>query len=903
VVKDLRHFLGAFIVSVMIGSFFLSNAQEIPNPSVEDSLIKHINFYGESKEITGYRVNGFIKIDGILSEDVWQNPGVTGFTQQDPDEGKLATEKTVAWVAFDDEAIYVAAKMYDRDAKSIVSRLGRRDQELASDFIAFGIDSYNDKQTGFYFLVRPSGAIEDGTISNDSWFDNTWDGVWDSAAKIDSNGWTAEFRIPYSQLRFTKKEDYVWGFNVLRFIQRKQENDYLSPIPKNNSREVSLYPSLVGISNISPPRRLEFLPYAVGSASFLDYNENDPFGRARRTETKIGTDLKWGISSNFTLDGTINPDFGQVELDPAVVNLSAFETFFDEKRPFFIEGSGIFSFGYRGATSNWGFNSSQPNFFYSRRIGRSPQIEVDTDGEVDSPINTTIISAAKISGKTKHNWEVGVLSALTAREYAEVDSQGVRSQQEVEPLTTYNVARAFHNFGDNRFGLGFLGTAVVRDLRTEEQKNTLRDNAFTGGIDGYTFIGAKKTWALNGWIGASHLTGSKQAIVELQESSQHYYQRPDFKYVRLDSNRTILNGWAGRIALNKEKGNFYLNTAIGVNSPGFETNDLGFHWRSNIINSHFVLGYMWFQPGRYFRNARIFAATFRNYDFDGNKTWDGVMGFVHGQFHNYWWFDGEIGFAPRVLDNTRTRGGPLMLNPRAFWFGFLGATDDRKPIVFNLGGNYSASDAGGYDFQIQGKILWKPSSGMEISLEPKFYRNHAIAQWIDNIDDPTATFTYGKRHLFALMDQQEFSSSVRFNYTFTPKLSFELYMQPLISSGIFQDFKEFAEPGTFNFNHYGQGNSQIDYDEVNNQYEIDPDGSGQNNFRIDNPDFNFRSLRGTTVLRWEYAPGSILYFVWTHERSGDELLGEFNFRRDMNELSDLRANNIFLVKISYWVNP
>ncbi|NIW78956.1 MAG: hydrolase, partial [Calditrichae bacterium] len=359
---------------------------------------------------------------------------------------------TVVWVSYDDEAIYVAGRMLETSPDSIVALLGRRDQDLASDYFAIGIDSYHDKQTGFYFLVTPCGAIADGRIYNDSWFDDTWDGVWDSAAKIDSLGWCAEMRIPFSQLRFTKKTEYVWGFNVERFIQRKQETSQLVLIPKESSGHISFYPSLVGIKYIQPPRRLEFLPYAVTSGQFLSYGPDDPFDRDFIFYKSAGADLKIGLSSNFTLDGTVNPDFGQVELDPAVVNLTAFETFFDEKRPFFIEGADIFSFGQRGATNYWGFNSNIPTFFYSRRIGRTPQVEPIHDGEEDIPPNTTIIGATKISGKTRHNWEIGVLNALTSREYAEVDSEDVRFQEEAEPLTFYNVTRAFKNFKDNRLG-------------------------------------------------------------------------------------------------------------------------------------------------------------------------------------------------------------------------------------------------------------------------------------------------------------------------------------------------------------------------------------------------------------------------------------------------------------------
>ena len=891
-----------FLLNLIIFEIYsIGFAQQGRQPDRPQLTNKHINFYGETKEVPAYRLNHPVKLDGILSEQVWQNPGVTGFTQRDPHEGKPATEKTVVWVAYDDEAIYAAARMFDSSPDSIVALLGRRDKDLTTDYFAIAIDAYRDKQTGFYFLLTPAGAIADGRIYNDSWFDDTWDGVWDGAVKTDSLGWCVEMRIPYSQLRFTKKDEYIWGFNVERYVQRKQETSQLVVIPKKASGHVSFYPSLVGIKNIQPPRRLEILPYGVASGQFLSYGPDDPFDRDFIFYKSAGADLKIGLSSNFTLDGTVNPDFGQVELDPAVVNLTAFETFYDEKRPFFIEGANIFSFGQRGATNYWGFNSNVPSFFYSRRIGRAPQVEPVHDGEEDIPTSTTIIGAAKISGKTRHNWEIGVLNALTSREYAEVDSAGVRFQEEAEPLTFYNVTRAFKNFKDNRFGLGFLSTAVIRDLRTENLQNSLRRNAFAGGLDGYLFFGKTKKWALSGWFGASQVSGSKQTITDLQESPQHYYQRPDFEHEHLDTNRTSLGGWASRVALNKEKGNYYINAAVGVNSPGFETNDLGFHWQGNIINQHLVGGYKWFEPGKVFRNASVYLANFRSFDFDGNRTAEGVMGFVYADFLNYWGMSFDGGYNPETLDITRTRGGPIMISPPAYWFDFTGYSDNRKQVVLNLSGSYSANTPGGWDYSLGAGLQWKPGSRLEVQLSPSFYRDHAIAQWIDDYEDPTAVHTFATRYIFGILDHKQVSASIRVNYTFTPKLSFQLFMQPLLATGHYSDIKELAKPRTFDFNHYGKNGSTITATE--DEYLIDPDGTGQNNFAIENPDFNFKSLRGTAVMRWEFAPGSALFLVWTHDRSNDEGPGYFNFRRDLDKLLGTDADNVLLLKLSYWFNP
>ncbi|MFQ5753015.1 MAG: DUF5916 domain-containing protein, partial [bacterium] len=727
-----KFLLNILILFLLAPNSFTQNRNGI---SAAKKDVVHLNFYGAAKELPAYRLYGTINLDGMLNEEVWQKSGVTGFTQENPNEGEPATEKTVVWVAYDDAALYVAARMYDSAPDSIVARLGRRDQDSDTDYIAIGIDAYRDKQTGFFFYVNPAGSIGDGTISNDSWFDDTWDGVWDYGVRTDSLGWTAEMRIPYSQLRFTKKDEYIWGFNVKRFIQRKQETSYLVEAPKKSNRNVSMYPPLVGIKNIQPPRRIELLPYAVASGKFLRYDSDDPFNRNRSFYKNIGADVKIGLGSNFTLDGTINPDFGQVELDPAVVNLSAFETYFEEKRPFFIEGAGIFSFGRRGATSNWGFNYGTPNFFYSRRIGRAPQASPTHDGEANIPANSTILAAAKISGKTKHNWEIAALQAVTARESADVDSAGVRFEEDVEPLTSYTVLRTFKNFKKNRFGLGFLGTSVVRNLHTENLRTALRNKAFTGGVDGYVFMGKEKKWALNGWLGTSYVSGSEEVISDLQKSPQHYYQRPDFKFETLDTTRTSLNGWAGRITLNKEKGNYFLNAAVGVTSPGFETNDLGFHWRGNIINQHLVLGYRWFQPGKIFRRASLFLSNFRNFDFDGNRIDEGVMMFFNGQFLNYYGFSFNSGYFPGMLDITRTRGGPIMKDPTGYFVGLSGYSDNRQNLIASLSGNYGANRPGGWDYSLNTTLTWKPNTRMEIRFSPGFNRDHDIAQWVTKHED------------------------------------------------------------------------------------------------------------------------------------------------------------------------
>lgn len=856
--------------------------------------------------IEALRTSEAIKIDGILTESIWQRTGISEFTQRDPVEGVSPSEKTEVWIAYDDAAIYFAARMYDRNPDSITARIVRRDMDTPSDWFYVAIDSYHDRRSGFYFAVNPAGSIQDGTFANDEETDNTWDGVWEVATTVDNQGWTAEFRIPYSQLRFPVQEEYTWGVNFLRGIDRRKEESYFVMVPKKESGFVSRFADLIGIRDIKPPTKLEILPYAVSSSKITNqYEGGDPFDNGTSFNGNLGADIKYGLGSNLTLNATFNPDFGQVEVDPAVVNLSQFETFFDEKRPFFIEGSNFFEFGRGGVNSNWGFNWGNPSFFYSRRIGRPPRGDVQHDGFSDVPDRTTIIGAAKLTGKISKGWSVGTLSALTAREYGHVDSSGIRFEDEVEPLTSYNVVRSLGEFNDGKQGLGFLGTAVLRDLHQPYLVDVFNRRSYAFGIDGWTNIDADREYVVSGWYAASRIEGSKNRINDVQQSALHYFQRPDADHVEVEPSATSLSGNAGRVAINKQKGNMRLNTAVGWITPGFTSNDLGFLFRTDVINAHIVWGYQWFEPDGTFRRKGFNVATFRNYDFGGNKIGEGYFLFYHTQLMNYWGFGGNLNYSPAVLDNSKTRGGPLMMTTDGMNAFMWAETDYRETLVYNIefgGGTYKS---GSYFRFISPGISWKPSAGFSLRFSPSYNRDHTLAQYIDQRNDPTATSTYHSRYVFATIDQKEFSGNIRIDWTFTPKLSLQAFIQPLISVGAYSDFKEFKEPRTFSFIHYGYDNNSTIVQNTDGNYDIDPDGNGSvQPFTIDNPDFNFKSLRGNVILRWEYLPGSTAFFVWTRSQTNFDDAGDFNFGRDTGKLLGAADNeNVFLLKVAYWIHP
>jgi hypothetical protein len=858
------------------------------------------NNFTTTDSVKALQIQYPIEIDGILSEPIWQSScGISKFTQRDPNEGSQPSQKTLVHVGYDDEALYIGARLYDSAPDSIIARLERRDAQVESDFFAIFIDPYLDRRSGYYFAITAAGTILDGVLMNDEWDDDSWDGIWQGEVNIDQDGWTAEIRIPYSQLRFHKKEKYCWGINFRRDIKRYNEKDYLVFTPKDGSGFVSRFPTLVGIQNINPSRNFEVLPYIRTKAEYLDVESGNPFNDGSRYIP--GTDFKIGIGSNLTFDGTINPDFGQVEVDPAVVNLSDVETYFQEKRPFFIEGASIFEFGYGGSRSSWSFNFGTPTFFYSRRVGRTPQGSLPDHEYADIPDGTKILGAAKLSGKIGNNLNIGTIHAFTSREYAGLSDQGRKFNSEIEPFTYYGVLRLQNEFNKGFRGIGAIATASTRFFKDERLRDQLNREAYTFGMDGWSFLDENKMWVITSWWGMTHILANTQRMLSLQQSSRHYFQRPDANHVNVDSSATSLTGYAGRITLNKQEGNVIFNSALGFINPKFNVNDLGFFWRNDIINAHIGSGYKWTETTSFSREAGIIFALFGSLDFDTNVTWAGLFFDTWVTFLNYYDIDIMFAYNPVTTNNRRTRGGPLMKNLAGWELNLQANSDDRKNWVIGLGtfGYVRGKNYWYRSFEVT--VKWKPTSNLSLSFTPQIFWDYELAQWVDWFEDERAVETYSKRYVFGELKQTELSGVLRVNWTFTPKLSFQIYLQPLISAGDYQNFKELARPNTFEFNRYGEGNSSITRED--NTYRVDPDGPGPAEyFEFDNPDFNIKSLRANAVVRWEYLPGSTLYFVWTQSRFDFDDNGEFQFNRSLDRLFRGSTDNIFMVKLTYWLN-
>jgi hypothetical protein len=835
----------------------------------------HPSFVIDGSKVQAVRLTSPVTVDGVLSEPVWQDGNVfTALVQRDPTEGAAPSQRTEVRIAYDDDAIYVGARLYDTAPDSIVARLARRDASIASDRFAVYLDPHHDRRSGFYFMVNAAGTLYDGTLANDVEDDKSWDGVWSGSARIDAQGWTVEMRIPYSQLRFAKRARDVWGVNFAREIPRRREKDYAAYRPRKASGFVSRFPDLIGLENIAPRRSIELLPYVTTQNEHLDHDPGDPFNDGSRTRGKAGADLKARVASRLTLSATVNPDFGQVEIDPAVVNLTDFETFVEEKRPFFVEGASTLAFGRQGAGDYWDYNWDDPLFFYSRRIGRAPQGKVPAADYSDVPVATRILGAAKLTGRLSPEWSLGTLYAVTDREFARLSTAGVSSQAEVEPLTYYGVTRAQRVFDGRRAGLGLLSTTTVRSFDDPALRNQLNSSSWMGGLDGWAFLDRDRTWVFSGWSSLSHVEGNTARMLSLQRNSTHYFQRPDARQVEVDSAATSLTGYAGRYWLNKQEGAILFNAGLGFVNPTFEVNDLGFQTQSDLVNAHIGTGYKWTRATRFYSYQSLRTAVFSTFDYGGNATAKGMGATGYTEFHNGHTLDYYATANAEVLDNRRTRGGPLMLALPGASYGINYLSDTQRHTYVFASVDGAASRSGSWSVYLYPGFEWKPTAAFSLKVTPGWERVHEDAQFVTSFKDATATETFGRRYVFATLDQETASASFWINWTFTPRLSLQTFVQPFVSAGTYRDYKSLARARSYDFTPATVG---------------------------DDPSYTERSLAGNAVLRWEYRPGSALFVVWTQSRAASESSGAFSL--DPTRLTSLPPEDVFLVKASYYFTP
>ena len=866
------------------------------------------------------RLSGSISIDGVLDELVWSRASpITDFVQTLPVEGSSVSERTEVRLAFDDDAIYVGAVLEDRSP--VTTRLARRDAGLDdSDLFLLLLDSYHDHETAYRFWTNPSGVMGDAIVTGNSAGsgDSSWDPVWDLATEVTESGWTVEMRIPFSQLRFGPEEQQVWGIQIERNINRAGENATFPFTPLLERAGVSRFAHLDGIEGIEPGRRLELLPYVVARGEYLQLEDPsgvdfaNPYRSGSDLFGSAGLDLKYRVSSNVTLDATVNPDFGQVELDPSVINLTAFETRYYERRPFFVEGADIFTFGEAGPRGSVG---SGPELVYSRRIGRPPRGVLPSEAVFsDTPTGTTIVGAAKVTGRVADGWSLGILEAVTGREVASyTDGDRTGHQLTVEPAANYFVGRLRRQIRGGQTRFGTIASAVNRDVSGTTLADRLHTSAYSAGID-FAHESQDRVWLFTSLLSGSYVAGEVDAITRTQESSTRYYQRPDADHVEVDPAATSLSGFYAMAYAGKQAGNFTMRNGIAFVSPGYEVNDLGFHSDADrvLLDTHYQ--YTQPEPGPFLRSWRvILGGPNAIWNFAGDRTYTNINTIGRVEFLNYWGTSVRVLYAPRTDDDRLTRGGPMARSPREFSGNFSVNSDSRRAVVAR--GNYAwgSDDGGGWSRNVRFNLGARFGETLQVDVGPSYSWSRTAAQYVTKVDDRLAEATYGTRYVFAGIDRNTLSVETRVNLTFSPTLSLQVYLEPFISTGDYGAFKELRAAGTFDFLTYGADIGSAEPDGEGG-YDIDPDGDGPAAaFSVSDRDFSYRSLLGNAVLRWEWRPGSTLFFVWQQRRvnaiNGQETFGTqrragtFNLGRDAGDIFDVAPDNIFMIKVNYWLNP
>jgi hypothetical protein len=866
----------------------LSAQQRSDRPTPNDSLLA-------LKRAAATRIKpGAVSIDGNLDEPVWASIApLTDFVQKDPVEGGIPSDKLEVRFAYDDAALYVATRVVVKPGRIVQSPIGRRDNISQSEYVAVSFDSYRDRRTAYSFVVTASGVRGDFYHPGDfEDSDASFDPVWEGAAYQTAEGWTSEMRIPFSQLRFNAREVQLWGVNIRHWVPSLNENVYWNPVPKRGSGWSSWMGTLEGIAGIAPSRRIELMPYVASEAKFTgDRIRSNPFDDGRNLNARLGGDLKMGLGPALTLQATINPDFGQVEADPAEVNLSAFETFFSEKRPFFVEGSNLFQGGH--------------SYFYSRRVGGRPRGPA-SGSFVDYPNASTILGAAKLTGRLPGGASLAALTAVTNRESAQTYDTVAKKfgRTVVAPLTTYAVGRVQQEIGKSRSTVGFMLTGITRNLDTGSPlARILNKSAYSGGAD-WSIRLKEGEYVLGGALGFSNIRGDSNAIILAQRSSARYFQRPDAKAYHVDSSLTSLTGYNASTRVEKRSGRHWLGGAyLSAESPKFEINDVG---RLGTADGVAVGGYVRYretQPAGYLRNYGITLSHDNEFNYDKDQQYGEIGIAADATFRNFWGMQFNAFHDVRAQDERLTRGGPSM------GYGYFHAAiinlfnSSASKTRWNARVYYGKDEFGSPTNRLSGSYSIRPSPRWQFSLVPNYLRAVSSRQFVASRTGGSAA-TFGRRYIFSFLDQSQLVAETRLNYTFTPSLTLEFYGQPFAASGRYYDFGELDAPHSRNLRHYGQDASTIQQLADGSYRVVDSRstaGGSPATFTIGNPDFNVRSFRSNTVLRWEYRPGSTFFLVWQQDRSRSEAQGRLIGIDDVLGAFSQPGNNFIAIKANFWI--
>lgn len=887
---------------------------------------------GGPRGVSAYPLDGeAVRIDGRLDEGVWAlAEPATDFVQLLPQPGDPSSERTEVHVLYDRSALYVGVRAYVRDPATLVRRLVRRDRfGDASDRIFIEVGSPADGRTAFSFGVNLAGVQQDVVLYDDqNGGDNTWDAVWDSEvgqfAGDDGAGYVVEVRIPFSQLRYDADAATPWQIQFQRDIAATGETSYWAPIPPDSDGYVSRFGRLDGLTDLRPPRRVEVVPYAATRLSRVPGDLSDPFYAENDVSPAIGFDTRIGLTSGLTLTATVNPDFGQVEQDPADVNLTDFETQFAERRPFFVEGIDAFSFGYTRAAA---YVTDRPDYFYSRRIGRSPtafrRLYPDEPfAYLDSPQQTTILGAGKVSGQVGA-WTVGVLDALTSSERAAyVTADGAEASLPVEPLSNYAVVRARRAWNGGRSGFGLFGSSVVRAAGDDAFRSVVASDATVGGVDAeHTFAG--RQWSVSGVLSGSAVRGGEGAIRSLQRSSRRYYQRTDADYLDLDPAQTALAGYRAEATLARVGGGRHWRGAVTLSatSPGFETNDLGFQRRADWAGVDWRINYNEAQPGADWLQrfqAYLYGGQYVNYG--GDLVYNRFNLGSYARFSNLWSANAVVSVRPEYVNDRLTRGGPLALRPADYSASVSISTNPARSVSAGLSvarRNEFAHDYAGvgreWAWQIRPSVTARVSDALSLSFEPQWVSSFDTDQYLFADADPNAPEGFGdRRYLFSDVRTEAIFAAARVDWAFSPDVTFQLYAGPYVDSRRFSGFRQLASRESFDFVRFGEteGTSLEAFRYVSDE-DVEPSAfedadyyvltdAGGETVSLWNQDFTYLSLRGNAMLRWQWRPGSELFVVWQQTRDDFGVLRGLDVLNDVGDVFGGEVQNVFQLKATYW---
>jgi Domain of unknown function (DUF5916) len=832
---------------------------------------------------------GEIRLDGRLDEAAWDRAvPITDFRMAEPTEGAEPTDPMEVRFLYDGSALYVGARLSTGQG-GLRTAMGRRDDAGQSENLQIELDTYLDRRTAYMFGVTASGVRLDHYHRSDE--ENSWDSgfdpVWEARSQVGDGGWTAELWLPFNQLRFNARDAQVWGLNIRRFRPTLNEEDYWIVIGRTERGWSSRFGDLDGISGIQPSRRLELLPYVAGSSLVTGATRDraNPFDNGVNLTERVGTDLKMGIGPNLTLEATVNPDFGQIEADPAEVNLSAFETFFSEKRPFFIEGSNLLQF----ATNN---------FYYSRRIGARPSGPAAGD-YVDYPAAATILGAAKLTGRLSSGTSLGFLGAVTDEEFAAVDTAGLRSSVRVAPRTFWGVARVQKEFGPEGSTVGLHATTVRRGYADDDPLADLfTRRAYTIGADTDLLFG-HRTYEVELSMGTTDIAGTPSAMSRVQRSNGHLFQRPDSGKVRYDPARTGMAGSQTRWSVSKNAGRHWLwSVNQMIESPEFEPNDFGRLNYAGDFTLNSRLTWRQTQPGRYLRNY--------SFQFSNNNSWyfDTGLGVkksfnvnANAGFNNFWGAGLGMGVTLRANDAQLTRGGPAMGTPQSWGMGASLHDNNASNTRWSAGVNYSESENGDRSVEPNASLSLRPSPSWQISFDPRYNHEVVARQYVTALDGGRVE-TYGERYIFGAIDRTTVTLQFRANYTFKPDLTLDVYAEPFAASGRYDGFGELLAPRSRDLRPYGTPEIPLTGHGDGSYTAVD----GLANVDFTAADFNVKSFRSNVVLRWEWRPGSLLYVVWQQNRQSNERLGDHVGVGDAFASLAAPGQNVFAVKTTWWIS-